>query len=62
MKGKTYWRAEIEGNIFGGVVVEHMLYDADVVVHYEIVDSYMPRMGIQTDWYRPCNTNQPTTR
>ena len=38
-----------------------MLHDADVVVHYEIVDSYMPRMGIQADLYRPCNTNQPTT-
>ena len=44
-----------------GVVVEHMLHDNDVVVYYEIVNSYVPRMGIQADWYRPCNTNQRTT-
>ena len=48
LKGKTYWT---EKGILLGV---HMLHDGDVVVHYEIVNFYVPRMGIQACWYRPC--------
>ena len=43
-------------------MVKHMLHDADLVGHYEIMNSYVPRMGIQAEWYRPCITNQRTTR
>ena len=38
-----------------------MLHNAKVVVEYGIMNSYVPCMGIQADWYRPCNTNQRTT-
>jgi len=27
----------------------------------EVVNSYVPCIGIHADWYRPCNTNQQTT-
>ena len=35
-----------------GVVVEHVLRNVEVVVQYEIVNSYVPSMGIQADWHR----------
>jgi len=41
-------------------VMEHMLHNAKVVVHYEIMNSYRPFMCIQADWYHPCNTTQLT--
>ena len=44
MKGKVYWRVETERYYYRGFVVEHMLHDADVVAHYEIVNAYIPRM------------------
>ena len=37
-----------------------MLHNAEIVVQYEIMNSYVPCMCIQADWYRPCNTNQRT--
>ena len=49
LKGKTYWTENV---ILLGVVVEHMLHDGDVVVHYEIMNFYVPRMGIQACRYR----------
>ena len=67
---KVYdWRVEpIEENGHGdlkvillGVVVQHMSYNTEVVVQYGIMNSYVPCMGIQANWYRPCNTNQRTT-
>ena len=44
-----------------GVVVENMLHNAEVVVHYEIMNCYVPCIWIQVDWYHLCNTNQRTT-
>ncbi len=38
--------------------MEHVLHNAEVVVYYEIMNSCVPFMYIQEDWYRPCNTNQ----
>ena len=38
-----------------------MLHNVEVVVHYEVMNSNVPCMCIQADWYRPCNTNQRTT-
>ena len=64
------WRAKPIGEthehgdwkvILLGVVVEHTLYNAEVVVQYGIMNSYVPCMGIQADWYRPYNTNQQIT-
>src|SRR5258706_9432616 len=37
-----------------------MLHNAEIVVHYENMNFYVPCMGIQADWYRPCYTNQRT--
>ena len=42
--------------------MEHVLQNAEVVVYYEIMNSNVPCTCIQADWYRPCNTNQRTTR
>ena len=36
-------------------MVEHMLHNAKRLVHYEIVNSFVPCMDVQADWYRPCN-------
>ena len=38
-----------------------MLYNAKVVINDEIMDSYVPYVGIQADLSRQSNTNQQTT-
>ena len=42
------------------IVVEDMLHNAEVVVHYEIMNSYVPSMCVQAGWYRSCNTDRQT--
>ena len=37
-----------------GVVAEHKLHDAYVVVHYEIVNFYALRIGVQVVNQRSC--------
>ena len=61
LKGNAYWIVETKGNIVGRLWWRHILHDAEVVAHYEIIDSYVLCMDIQTDWDRPCNINQRTT-
>ena len=43
---------EIESRYCWGFAVEHMLDNAEVAVHYEIMNSDVPCMGIQAHWYR----------
>ena len=38
--------------------MEHMLHDPEVVVHYEIMDFFGTRIGIQAYRYRPCKNGQ----
>ena len=42
--------------------MEHMLHNAEVVVYFGIMNSYVLCTCIQADSYRSCNTNQRTMR
>jgi len=37
------------------LVVEHILHNAEVVVHYVIMSFYILCMGIHADWYPTVN-------
>ena len=53
LKGEAYCEHGDRKVALLWIVVEHMLHNAEVVVYYEITNSYVPFIGIQADW--PCN-------
>ncbi len=40
--------------------VEHILHNAEVVVHYEIINVYVPCIGIHAVHIRECKYMNPT--
>ena len=54
LKGKAHWEWRPKGDIVGGWCGAHVARRR----HYGIVNSYVPRMGIQADSYHSCNTSQ----
>ena len=59
LKGEAYCEHGDRKVALLWVVVEHVLINAEIVVYYEVTNSYMPCLGTQVDRdrYRPCNTN-----
>ena len=45
LKDEAYWRVETEREYCWGVVVEHMLHDADAVVHCDIMNLLRAKCG-----------------
>ena len=61
LKGEAYCEHGDRKVALSWVVVERMLNNAEVVIYYELTNSYMPCLSTQVDRYWPCNTNYRTT-
>ena len=57
LKGEAYCEHGDRRVALLWVVVEHMLNNGELVVYYEITNSYVLCIGTQLDRYRQCNTN-----